>query len=78
MNLTEILISYLSEKLQKVRGSFHDYTSVQVAVPQGSCLGPFMHIAYTNELKNMLPVIDIVSYTDDIAFCFSGDSITTV
>ena len=47
-------------------------------MPQGSCLGPFLYIAYANELNNMLPGIDIVTYADDIALCVSGDDLDSL
>ena len=44
-------------------------------VPQGSCLGPLLFLAYINDLPKCLEKSNVLMYTDDICLYYSFDSV---
>ena len=73
-NAYELMSSYLTGRLQKVRvndvtGNFDE---VNVGVPQGTVLGPLLFILYVNDLLVNSPEGEIVSFADDTALITTG------
>ena len=72
-----LIRSYLTNRKQRVQvmKAFSDYIDVDMGVPQGSVLGPLLYIIFANDLVNLICDAQIVSYADDIALTFRGDSL---
>ena len=69
----ELVRSYLSNRQQKVDvcGSTSSGTVVKMGVPQGSILGPFLFLAYINDLPFVLSDIsDVILFADVLPFFF--------
>ena len=58
-------LSYLSQRKQRVKinGSFSEWKTTNVGVPQGSVLGPFLLNVYKNEM--FISNCQICNYADD-------------
>ena len=53
-------------KIVVVEGSHSSPKQMICGVPQGSCLGPILFIAYLNDIDDCLQNTTILKYTDDI------------
>lgn len=71
-----ILESYLKNRHQRVRinNKISSSQVIRVGVPQGTVLGPILFIAYINSLLNLKINGKFVSYADDTAIVFSGNT----
>jgi hypothetical protein len=50
-----------------VNGSSSDALTINVGVPQGSCLGPLLYLIYTNDINYLLKDTNVVLFADDTA-----------
>ena len=66
-NLLKLLVSYLTDRQQRVKiGQQKSETSkVTSGVPQSSILGPLMFIVYINTLLNCVQITQPFGYADD-------------
>lgn len=73
----QILSSYLTERTQsvKIRSTYSSYKNASMGVPQGSILGPLLFIIYINDLPKLSSNMTCLSYADDTAIIFKGDTI---
>lgn len=70
---SELLTSYLSNRIQKVdiNGKRSSGARVTMGVPQGSILGPFLFLIYINDLPYFVKEShDTVLFADDTSFIF--------
>lgn len=72
----QLLKNYLTDRQQcvKVNKYTSEYKAVRVSVPQGTILGPLLFILYIDDIFNVIPSNNIVSYADDTAILCSGNS----
>lgn len=72
----KVIESYLSNRLQcvDVSGAKSSGLPVQLGVPQGSILGPFLFLVYINDLPHHLKnICDVVLFADDTSLIFKVD-----
>ena len=69
--------SYLSNRKQYVnyKNSSSDTLNVNIGIPQGSILGPFLFILYINDLHNVSDKLTLLQFADDSSFFVSGRSL---
>ena len=72
----ELIKSYLSNRKQLVaiNNVKSNFKQITCGVPQGTVLGPLLFILYVNDLLKMSTLGQIISYADDTAIFYSGDS----
>ena len=72
--------SYLDNRRQfcKVNGVCSDPTEINIGVPHGSCLGPFLFLIYINDLPFAIKRAKATMYADDTAISFSSDNIEEI
>ena len=72
----EVFRSYLSNRQQctKINEAISDPLAVTRGVPQGTVLGPTLFLIYINNLLKLQTNAEIISYADDTAVLFVGDS----
>ena len=56
----------------KVHGVDSNIESIEVRVPQRSCLGPLLFIAYINDLPRAVKNFTTSMYADDMSMCFNS------
>ena len=61
------ILSYLSQRKQRVKinGSFSEWKTTSVGVPQGSVLGPLLLNIYINDMFMFISNSQICNYADD-------------
>ena len=70
--------SYLSSRKQycRVGGVDSKTGEMEVGVPQGSCLGPFLFLIYINDLPNAVQSSTVSMYPDDTSLCLKSKGIS--
>ena len=68
--------SYLNNRKQvcKVNGKSSKIQSIEIGVPQGSCLGPLLFLLYINVLPFALSEVHATIYADDTTISYSSDN----
>ena len=78
-NVLKLIKSYLSNRRQKVRIGNHFSTegcmSMDLGVPQGSCLGPLFYLIYANDINDIVTGVKIITFADDIVLIANGDNL---
>ena len=77
----QFIKSYLTNRTQYVtlNGPDSQALSVEVGVPQGSCLGPLFYLIYANDLNNFINNLSAVTFSDDttiVEMCGSIEILT--
>ena len=72
----EMLKSYLSNRLQRVRanGFVSEDNEITLGVPQGSILGPLLFLIYINDLPNISDSAKFFLFADDTAIIVKGST----
>lgn len=76
-----LIESYLKSRIQAVfyNNEFSEFMDVFIGIPQGSVLGPFLYILYTNDLCGVIEMgNDLISFADDTTSLASGVSLEIV
>ncbi len=69
--------SYLTNRLQTVfvNGTYSNFESTNLGVPQGSNLGPLLFILFINDIEKLKLVGKIEFFADDIAIKYENTNI---
>ena len=72
--------SYLSNRVQycRVNGVDSQIENINIGVPQGSCLGPLLFLAYINDLPRAIKNSTTSMYADDTSLCFQSKDLSRV
>lgn len=72
-----LISSYLQHRSQfvMVNGHYSSIKPVNVGVPQGSILGPFLFVLYINDIVNIDPTAKHILYADDTSLFFAGSDV---
>lgn len=72
--------SYLSDRSQRVfyNGSLSESNTVNLGVPQGSCLGPLLFSLYINDLPLVLNKARMQMYADDTTIYTSAETVSNL
>lgn len=73
---SQLLNSYISDRHFRVKheDSYSEIKEISAGVPQGSVLGPFLYLLYTNDIPDTEETT-IATFADDTAIIAVGDSI---
>jgi Reverse transcriptase (RNA-dependent DNA polymerase) len=71
-----LIKNYLSARTQyvKINNTLSNPRTLECGVPQGTVLGPILFLVYINDLCNLQICGKLISYADDTALIFSGQS----
>ena len=71
-NINALFKNYLQNRFQRVRigGTFSEMKSINVGLPQGSCLSPILFLIYINDLANISNQYSTILFADDATFTF--------
>ena len=66
--------SYLSNREQfcRVNRIDSEINSINIGIPQGSCLGPLLFIIYINDLPQAVLDSNVSMYADDTSLCYQS------
>jgi hypothetical protein len=69
--------SYLTDRKQRVicNGTTSDSQTVNIGVPQGSILGPFLYLLFANDMVNFVKNGNINCFADDTILYTTGNSV---
>ena len=72
--------SYLCNRKQfcRVNGVSSKIESIDVGVPQGSCLGPLLFLIYINDLPQAVQNSAVSMYADDTSLCYQSSDINVL
>ena len=76
----QLLASYLRDRRQAVciRGTYSDYKTTNISVPQGSILGPLLFILYVNEIPTISDRFVATMFADDCTLTFANSLISNL
>ena len=65
--------NYLQNRKQvvSVGSSVSPTCEISFGIPQGACLGPFLFLAYVNDLARVSPLLDTILFADDTTLSMS-------
>ena len=69
---------YLSNRSQftRINGIDSEVENINIGVPQGSCLGPFLFLIYINDLPKFVKNASVYMYAGDNSLSFKADNIS--
>ena len=69
------IIPVQSKTIRQVNGVSSKIEGIDVAVPQGSCLGPLLFLIYINDLPQAVQNSAVSMYADDTSLCYQSSDI---
>ena len=72
----QLLKSYLSNRKQfvSINQVDSDFRPINIGLPQGSCLAPFLFLVYINDLPNASQLLKFTLFADDTTLSITNDS----